>query len=97
MDSKPLKTKSLVNQLAQHRELVHSSKQKVASHVQREQGDWLVNTVMLEGCDVPFKYKRQKKYKNLKGAYVDVTYYPDVEQVAGIDMEVMHVVKIYRS
>jgi len=28
---------------------------KVTPHVQREQGDWILHTLMVEGCDVPFK------------------------------------------
>ena len=72
---------------------------KVASHVQREieDGDWVVNTLMLEGYDVPFKYRRKKKYKNLQGAPVNLTYYPQLEKVAGFDMEVMKVVRIRKG
>lgn len=74
--------------------LIHSEQQKVASHQQREQGEWYINTLMLEGCDVPFRYKRKKLYKNLKGAVVNLTYYPTSESVAGFDMEVMNVVRV---
>ena len=28
----------------------------VASHIQREGDEWIYNTIMLEGYDVPFKY-----------------------------------------
>lgn len=72
---------------------------KVVSHVQREvdDGDWVQNTVMLEGYDVPFKYRRKKKYRSLQGAPVNITYYPEVEQVAGLDIEVMKVVRIRKS
>ncbi len=72
---------------------------KVVSHVQREieDGAWVLNTLMLEGYDVPFKYKRQKKYRSLQGAPVNITYYPQNEQVAGMDIEVMKVVRIRRS
>ena len=70
---------------------------KVSSHVQRESGEWFINTLMLEGYSVPFKYKRKKLYKDLKGAYVNLTYYPDTEQVAGMDFELMKVVRIRRS
>ena len=83
--------------LDKHEELVHSDMKKVASHVQREVDDWVLNTVMLEGEDVPFRYKRKKKYKNLAGASVNLTYYPTTETVAGMDMEVMKVVRIRRS
>jgi hypothetical protein len=64
------------------------------SHQQRESGDWIVNTLMLEDCHVPFRYKRKKPYKDLKGAYVNLTYYPGIEVVAGMDVEVMNVVRI---
>lgn len=67
---------------------------KVTSHVQREDGDWIINTVMVEGYDVPFKYKRKKLYKNLEGQRVNMTYYAVTEQVAGMDFEVMNVVRI---
>ena len=70
---------------------------KVISHVQREVGDWINNTLMLEGYDVPFKYKRTKMYNNLKGAPVNLTYYPQTETVAGIEFESMKVVRIRRS
>ena len=80
--------------LEQHRQLVHSENQKVLSHVQRELDDWFVNTLMIEGCDVPFKYKRKKLYKNLKGQKVNLTYYPESETVAGFDIEIMKVVRI---
>lgn len=66
----------------------------VTSHVQRNEGDWIINTVMVEGCDAPFKFKRKRQYKNLKGARVNVTYYPAVEMVAGFELEVMNVVRI---
>lgn len=80
--------------LKKHEKLVHSEMMKVTSHVQRTSGEWIMNTVMIEGCEAPFKYKRKKEYKNLKGARVNLTYYPDVEKVAGMDFEVMNVVRI---
>ncbi|WP_144392158.1 hypothetical protein [Pleionea sediminis] len=80
--------------LKNHQNLIQSDFKKVASHVQREEGEWFINTIMLEGYDVPFKYKRQKKYRDLKGQRVNLTYYPDKEQVAGFDMEIMRVVRI---
>ena len=80
--------------LKKHKNLVHSEMLKVSSHVQRQDDDWIINTLMIEGYDVPFKYKRQKAYKNLKGARVNLTYYPDVEVVAGMEFEIMRVVRI---
>lgn len=80
--------------LARHDKLVHSEDVKVVSHVQREEGEWIINTVMIEGVDIPFRYKRKKKYKDLSGAQVNLTYYPDQISVAGIEMEVMTVVRI---
>ncbi|WP_455210980.1 hypothetical protein [Kaarinaea lacus] len=80
--------------LEKHNKLVHSEMLKVTSHVQRNAGDWIINTLMVEGYEVPFKFKRQRTYKNLKGARVNLTYYPDVEVVAGIEFEVMNVVRI---
>jgi hypothetical protein len=80
--------------IKKHKDLVHSEMRKVTSHVQREAGEWIINTLMVEGCEVPFKYKRKRKYKNIKGQRVNLTYYPDTETVAGIEMEVMNVVRI---
>jgi len=80
--------------LKKHADLVHSSDMKVASHVQRQEGDWIINTVMIEGYDVPFRFKRKKAYRNVKGARVNMTYYPDRVCVAGIEMEIMNVVRI---
>lgn len=80
--------------LKKHEKLTHSDMMKVTSHVQREAGEWIINTLMLEGCDVPFRYKRKVMYKNLKGQRVNLTYYPTKETIAGIEMEIMNVVRI---
>lgn len=80
--------------LKKHRELIHSDMRKVTSHIQREVDDWILNTIMIEGCDVQFKYKRKKLYKNIKGHRVNLTYYPETETVAGIEFEIMKVVRI---
>ncbi len=80
--------------LKKHPQLVHSDAVKVTSHVQREQGEWFLNTVMIEGCEVPFKYKRRKKYKSLRGQRVNLTYYPGTQTVAGLAFEIMQVVRI---
>lgn len=77
-----------------HQQLVHSKGVKVVSHVQREDDDWILHTLMLEGIDVPFKYKRKKRYRSLKGARVNLTYYPESETVAGMEFEYMKVVRI---
>ena len=90
--------KSTVDKLLdKHKALIRSDFRKVVSHVQRDEGDWLVNTLMIEGCDVPFKYKRKKAYKDLTGQRVNLTYYVYYEKVAGIEMETMKVVRIKRS
>ncbi|MEJ1357958.1 MAG: hypothetical protein RNU03_10715 [Candidatus Sedimenticola sp. (ex Thyasira tokunagai)] len=47
--------------LNEHKELIHSDHQKVLSHVQREEGEWFINTVLIDGCTAPFKYKRKKE------------------------------------
>ncbi len=80
--------------LKKHDKLIHSDMMKVSSHVQRESGEWIVNTLMIEGYDVAFKYKRKKSYKNLKGQRVNLTYYADTEKVAGMNIELMMVVRI---
>ena len=80
--------------LKQHHKLIHSEMCKVTSHVQREKDDWILNTVMIDGYDVPFKYKRKKHYRNIKGQRVNLTYYPETEMIAGIEFEIMKVVRI---
>ena len=70
---------------------------KVLSHVQRETNGWILNTLLLDGYDVPFKYRRKQAYRSLQGARVNLTYYPLAEQVAGLDIEVMKVVRIRRA
>jgi len=80
--------------LKRHSKLVHSEMLKVTSHVQRDEGDWIINTLLVEGHEVPFKYKRQRRYKNITGQRVNLTYYPEINMVAGIEVEVMNVVRI---
>lgn len=80
--------------IEQHKKLVHTDNIKVVSHVQREADDWFINTLMLEDINVAFKYKRKKLYKSLQGQYVNITYYPDNESVAGFDIEIMRIVRI---
>lgn len=83
--------------VAKHQQLTHSEGIKVLSHIQRPDGDWYINTLMLENTDTPFKYKRQKLYKSLVGARVNLTYYPTIEEVAGIEFESMKVVRLRRA
>lgn len=83
--------------LAQNPNLTHSDNRKVLTHVQRNEDDWIVNTLTIEGYDVPFIYRRKKPYQSLNGARVNLTYYPEVKQIAGIDFETMKVVRLRRS
>jgi len=83
--------------LKKHGQLNQLDNVKVNSHVQRNKDDWVINTIMLEGYDVPFKYKRKTVYKSLKGARVNLTFYPEPESIAGIIFEAMTVVRIRRS
>lgn len=80
--------------LKKHQELIQTDEIKVISHVQREQEEWFINTLMLEGIDVPFKYKRKKIYKNLNGQRINITYYPSKEVIAGFEIEIMNIVRI---
>ena len=80
--------------LDKHKPLIQSDFRKVISHVQRGEGEWIVNTLMIEGCDTPFRYKRKKAYKDLTGSRVNLTYYANHETVAGIEMEIMKVVRL---
>ncbi len=85
----------VVNKLLKsHQKLNHSENMKVVSHVQRDTKEWVLNTIMIEGYDVPFKYKRKKMYKNIKGQRVNLTYYADKESVAGMELEIMKVVRV---
>ena len=85
--------------LEKNRELIHSEMMKVKTHVQRQEknSEWIINTITLEGFDVPFRFKRKQEYRNLKGARVNITYYPTVETVGKFEMEVMNVVRIKKS
>ncbi|MEL0638519.1 MULTISPECIES: hypothetical protein [Marinomonas] len=83
--------------LKKNNELIQSDVLKVKSHVQRAQDDWILHTLMIEGYDVPFRFKRQGKYRTLRGARVNLTYYPSQEMVAGIPIEIMKVVRIKRT
>lgn len=90
--------KSDINKLLKkNSKLNHLDAAKVVSHVQRSSDDWYINTLMLDGYDVPFKYNRKKQYRSLEGASVNLTYYAKTEQVAGIEFEFMSVVRIRRS
>jgi hypothetical protein len=80
--------------LEKHDNLIHSEEQKVNSHIQRPDEGWIVNTVMIEGCETPFRFRRKKQYRNLKGNRVNLTYYPNQETVGGSELEVMKVVRI---
>jgi len=89
-----MKNKTVKDLLKTHEKLVHSENVTVISHVQREQDEWFINTVMIKGCDTPFKYKRKKAYKSLTKQQVNMTYYTSVETIAGFEMEVMNIVRI---
>ncbi len=77
--------------------LNHMEQRKVTSHTQRPEGDWVRHTLMLEGYEVPFVFKRKQAYKSLVGARVNLSYYPCPISVAGIEMEQMKVVRLRRS
>lgn len=77
-----------------HQALVHSEQKTVISHVQREVDEWFLNTIMIKGVDVPFKYRRKKLYKSLQNQQVNITYYPTNEAVAGFEIEIMKIVRI---
>lgn len=90
-----MKNKQVAKLLVTHDKLIQTDRIKVTSHVQREQDDWYINTLMLQGYDVPFRYKRKQPYKSLTGQQVNVTYYPAIETVtASIELEVMNIVRL---
>jgi hypothetical protein len=88
------KKNALKSLTEKHPELTHSEQQNVVSHVQRETDDWYLNTIMLKGVNVPFKYRRKKLYKSLQGQQVNITYYPANETIAGFEIEIMKIVRI---
>jgi hypothetical protein len=80
--------------LQKHNQPVHCELMQVASHVQRFNGECILNTLIMDGYDCPFKYCRKYKYQNLKGKEVELSYYPTVEVIAGFEVEIMKVVQI---
>lgn len=86
--------KSINKLLIKHQQLIHTEDIAVVSHVQREDNEWILNTLMLENIDVPFKYKRKTMYKSLQKQKVNITYYPSTETIAGFDIEIMNIVRI---
>ena len=80
--------------LQKHNELVHCELMQVTSHVQRFNGECMINTLMMDGYDCPFKYCRKYKYRNLKGKRVDLSYYPSIEIIADFEVAIMKVVQI---
>ncbi|WP_299007222.1 hypothetical protein [uncultured Shewanella sp.] len=88
---------TLDKMLNRHDKLIHSEAMKVVSHTQREKEEWVLHTLMVAGCETPFKFRRTQKYKSLAGARVNMTYYSDVEQVAGFDVDIFKIVRIKRA
>lgn len=84
------------NLLDKHHKLIHSENMKVVSHVQREENDWWLHTLMIQNYDVPFKFKRKKPYQSLHGATVNITYYASSEEIAAMEFEYMKVVRLKR-
>lgn len=82
--------------LANHGQLVYSEGLTVLSHTQREKGEWIQHTIMVDNYYTPFKFRRAKKYKSLQGQKVSLVYYPETEMVAGFEIEIMQVVRIKR-
>jgi hypothetical protein len=62
--------------------------------VQRAEDGWFVNTLLITSSDVPFVFKRRKKYKSLENSVVNLTYYPEIKEIAGMEFEIMKVVRI---
>lgn len=82
--------------IAKHAQLIHSEGLTVCSHTQRDDGEWIQHSLMIDGYNVPFKFKRKSKYRTLVGAKVNMTYYADSITVAGLEFEIMKVVRIKR-
>jgi len=69
--------------IEKNRNLTHSEELKVTSHVQREQGDWVLHTLMVEDCEAPFKFKRKGNYLSLKGARSEYDLVPNERNCRG--------------
>lgn len=80
--------------LQKHNQQIHCELMQVTSHVQRFNGEYMLNTLTMDGYDCPFKYSRKDKYRNLKGKRVDLSFYPSIEVIAGFEVEIMKVVHI---
>jgi hypothetical protein len=85
------------NLLQKHQKLNQLDFVKVVSHVQRKSNGWILNTILLDGYDVPFKYSRKTAYRNLEGTRINLTYYPQNESIAGLEIETMKVVRIRKA
>ena len=83
--------------LEKHQQLNQLDFVKVVSHVQRKSNGWILNTILLDGYDVPFKYSRKTAYRNLEGTRINLTYYPQKESIAGLEIETMKVVRIRKA
>lgn len=58
-----IQTKATLKLLQKHPQLIHSENKKVSSHTQRNEEEWIINTIMLEDSNIPFRFKRKKRYK----------------------------------
>ena len=85
---------SVETMLQKPKQLVHCELMQVNSHVQRFNGECMLNTLMMDGYDYPFKYCRDLKYQNLEGKQVELSYYPTIELIAGFEVDIMKVVQI---
>lgn len=84
--------------IKKHNKLTHTDLLKVVSHTQREKDNWFINSIMVEGIEVPFKFKRKERYRTLhKGQRVNLTYYPQIDKIAGLEFEYMKIVRIKTS
>ena len=82
--------------IEQQQNVYHREHCTVLSHTQRDEGEWVQHTLMLENYETPFRFRRSKRYRCLKGESVDVDYYPQTTLVAGMELETMKVVRIKR-
>ncbi|WP_394176186.1 hypothetical protein [Thalassotalea litorea] len=90
-------TKQVKQMLEKHHSLNQLDDATVTSHVQREDGEWVLNTLMVQDYTVAFKYRRKKMYQSLVGQKVNITFYRATETVATIEFEYMKVTRIKRA
>jgi len=78
-------------------QLIHLEGARVVSHRQLKKNDSVLNTLVLEGHDVPFQFRRKTAFRSLLGARVNLSYYPESRTAGDKTFKTMRIVKIRRA